>query len=225
MRRLLPLFAMLCALGTLAMGPASTTESVTSSTVVGEEKCDGTDLVAGQHDACSWTMTTTTAEGQAPVLEVRLTTASNGDEFADGALVVWSSGDCAFYLDHDSGIGADEVVESGTTLLVGCGESTMTCIEVAGTTAQCEFTHEDESHVDLDRGVREGRDLVWTLAFEDELAAWAPLHDRGSVLVAGTASVGPRLPGTYTFAAGTCSVSCFDVGGDFIYGLRNHTVA
>lgn len=226
MNRLLALFVMLCALGAVAMAPASTDGSVTSSTVVGEERCDGTDLVAGQHDACSWTMTTTTADGQPPVLEVRLTTAGNGDEFADGALVVWSSGDCAFYLDHDSGIGIDEVAPAGTQLRVGCGESTTTCIEAAGNTLRCETTYQDESHVDLDRGVLQDRDLVWTLAFEGELADWAPLHDRGSVLAAGTAAVGPRAPGTETFAAGICGVDvpCFDFGGDFIYGQRPHPV-
>lgn len=226
-RRLLPLFVMLCALGAVAMAPASTDGSVTSSTVVGEERCDGTDLVAAEHDACSWTMTTTTAEAQPPVLEVRVTTAEPGDEVADGALVVWSSGDCAFYLDHDSGIGIDDVAPSGTALLVGCGDSTTSCIGAAGNTVQCETTYEDESHVDLDRGVRDGRDLVWTLTFEDELAEWAGLHDPGSVLVAGTASVGPRVPGTYTLSAGTCGTDtpCFDFGGDFIYGTSEHTVA
>lgn len=208
------------------MTSAPAEDPITTSTVVGEERCDGSDVVAEEHDVCTWTMTTTTAEAAPPVVELRLTTAADGDEFADGALVVWSAGECAFFLDHDSGIGADDVAESGTALMIGCGESTTECIQIAGNTAHCETSYEDESHINLDPGVRDGRDLVWTLTFENELARWAPVHDRGRVLKPGTAAVGPRLPESYTLAAFTCGTDtpCADLGGDFINGQTNHMV-
>lgn len=208
------------------MTSASVDDPVTTSTVVGEEPCDGSDAVAEEHDVCTWTMTTTTSEEAPPRLELRLNTATGGDEFADGALVVWSAGDCVFFLDHDSGMGAEEVLGSGTALVVGCGESTTECIGVAGNTAHCETTYEDESHIGLERGVREGRDLVWALTFEHELAEWAPLHARGRVLRPGTAAVGPRLPEGGTLAAFTCGTDtpCLDVVGDYISGQRDHTV-
>jgi hypothetical protein len=226
MPRVLQLMIALSALGALAMTPLPSEDPVTTSTVVGEERCDGSDVVAEEHDACAWTMTTTTAQATPPVLELRLTTAAEGDEFADGAIMVWSAGNCVFFLDHDSGIGADEVTESGTDLFVGCGDSTRQCTEIAGTTVSCETTYESESHVVLDRGVRDGQDLVWTLTFEAELAEWAPAHDRGSVLSPGTAAVGPRLPESYPLAAFTCGTDtpCFDFVGDIISGRVDHTV-
>lgn len=226
MSRRVQLLLVSTALGALAMTSAPAEDPVTTSTVVGEERCDGSDAVAEEHDACTWTMTTTTAEATPPSLELRLNTAAEGDEFADGALIVWSAGDCAFFLDHDSGIDAEEVSESGTALMIGCGESTTECLGVAGNTAHCETTYEDESHISLERGVREGRDLVWALTFQDELAEWAPLHDRGRVLTPGTAAVGPRLPESYTLAAFTCGTDtpCADIGGDFINGQKDHTV-
>jgi membrane-bound inhibitor of C-type lysozyme len=226
MPRVLQLMIALSALGALAMTPLPSEDPVTTSTVVGEERCDGSDVVAEEHDACAWTMTTTTAQATPPVLEMRITTAAEGDEFADGAIVRWSAGNCAFFLDHDSGIGADQVTESGTDLFVSCGDSTKQCIEIAGSSVSCETTYQRESHVVLDRGVRDGHDLVWTLTFEAELAEWAPAHDRGGVLNPGFAAVGPRPPESYTLATFTCGndTPCVDFAGDFISGRVNHTV-
>ena len=211
------------------VGATATTgpQAVTSSTVVGEESCDGSDLVAAEHDACAWTMTTTTEAGAPPVLEVRVTTADSGDEVADGAVVVWSSGDCAFHLDHDSGTGVDQLAPPETLLHVGCGEAERHCtVDVLGQTGDCEWVHEEETQVTLDLGARDGTDLVWTLTFDGDLSEWAGLHDRGSVLVGGTTSVGPRAPGAYPFAGFTCGTDtpCVDFGGDFIFGTREHVV-
>jgi hypothetical protein len=222
---LVPLVALI---GLLSV--AASDAPMTTTTVVAEEQCDGSDLVLSQHDACSVTMISVTAEGTAPTLQVRLTTAAPEGAAPTGALLVWRSGDCGFIVNHDGGTTAGlggSVPEA--FLRVVCGESEKTCtVDLPINEELCEVTYEDETHLEIAPAVRDGNDIVLDLEFSGLLSEWAALHDSGALIEWSTGTVGPRISGDPVFAgpfaAGTCGTRtpCNDIGGDFIYGDRAH---